>query len=221
MKRKSGFTLIELMSVIAITSVILASLGSLMMGAFQVVKALDSRKTAVMEKALIALEKMSREAQKSSVYPSIPFKGTATSISFPALVALSGGEAIAADFKLGQVQDATMGKIYEFQKIEYYFDPAKKSLMRKVGEAAPEVLADNVQEVTFSYALRSLTDRNWKWEERTPDSLAAVRLEAVGVRLLWDPEVYRYTIPGVKKTFLLTRFHPLNGIPLTAEPETL
>ena len=221
MKKPNGFTLIELMSVVAITTVILASLGSLMMGAFQVVKALDSRKTAVMEKALIALEKMSREVQKSSVYPEIPFKGSADSVSFPVLVALSPGGAIAADFKLGQIQEEKTGKSYEYQKVEYYFDPAKKSLMRKMGEASPEVLADNVKEVTFSYALRSLTDKSWKWQERTPDSLGAVRLEAMGVQLLWDPEVYRYTIPGVKKTFLLTRFHPLNGTPMVEEEQIL
>ena len=127
MKFKSSeraFTLIEVLTAVAISSILLAAIGSLLLGSFQVVKLIDSRKDAALESALIALESMAAELQTAPVYSPKPMEADSSSISFSELVgASSESDPFKKAFRLGQVQNVSLSaSSVSLEKVEYSFD---------------------------------------------------------------------------------------------------
>lgn len=205
----NGFTLIEVLTAMAISTVVMAALASTLMGAFQVVHVLDARKKAVLENSLIGLEKMARELQSSPVVPTVPFQGSKEKISFPKLFS-AGKDGLNKEFRLGQIQEATVGGgAFTYGKVSYYFDASRKRLVRQGESGKEEVMIEHIQDFKFSYALQSLDDLSWSWESETPPTDARSRIGAVQVTLTFDPTVCRYTIPGIERRLILVRRHPV------------
>lgn len=207
--REEGFTLIELLTSMAIAAIIVGALGALMMGSFRTLAVLDGRKGAALEGAAIAVEKMAREVQSSPVYPDIPFKGKSTELEFPELVPVSTKGAINADFRLGQVQTAVLGQNFAFKPVDYYYDEAAHALMRKIGDEPPVTLVPHIDQFALSYGYISLKDGGFEWASETGEPDPQKTLRAVSVHLRFDKNEYQYTIPGVERTFLVAREHPV------------
>lgn len=207
-----GFTLIELLTSMVIAALIFAAIGALLLAASQVTGLLEARRGAVLENAVIAIEKIKRDIQDSPVYPDIPFEGSADKLSFPKWVHFSGDLGLGADFKLGQVRTVTLGQGYDFRKIEYLFDKSRGALVRKEGEGEGKILVEHLRDARFSYALASLPSLTASWSDKTPKAGDPTWIEALSIRLTFDPQFSRYTIPGVEKTFVLIRQHPKNSL---------
>ena len=196
----------------AISALIFTAIGALLLASSQVTELLEARRGAVLENAVIALEKIKRDIQDSPVYPDLPFEGESGRVSFPKFVPLSGGLDLGGDFKLGQVRTVRLGQGFDLRNIEYIFDKSRKALVRKEGEREPAVLVEHLQDARFSYAIASLPDLVSSWTDRTPKAGATAWIEALSIRLTFDPAFSRYTIPGVEKTFVLIRQHPTNSL---------
>ena len=209
--KTKGFTLIELLTSLSIAVVIVAAVASLLASAFHVIQILDSRKKAVLENSLIALEKIAKELQESPVCPPIPLQGNKHEISFPKIYSSTGKDVLNTEFRLGQVQKLNLGKNFEFKKVRYFYDASKEALLREVEDEEPVVVADHLKDVEFSYALISIQDGRTSWKGATPSAETPEKLGAFSVHVEFNKDI-RYTIPGIEKTFFLFRAHPLNAI---------
>lgn len=209
MKRDNGFTLIEMLTVLVLSVVIAGVLGSLLVSSGRIVKFLDVRKKAQLENWLIACEKMKREIQSSPVYPDVAFEGTKHALVFPQVLREGNTleQALTAEFRIGQVQQATTGIGFQVKPVRYFFDSGK--ILRRVAEAEPEVLMDHVQDAEFEYAVGNWADDKWRWTSETPSQGSTEFLRAVSIRLTFEKEQYGYTIPTVERTFLVWRRHPV------------
>jgi prepilin-type N-terminal cleavage/methylation domain-containing protein len=220
MKRRSGFTLIELITATAISSIVLAAIGSLLMGSFQIVRLLDSRKDAVLEKALIGVELMCGELQKSPVYASLPMEGASDKLSFTQTVTNSTMDPYKKTFKLGQIQDISMsGTATLVRKVEYAFAEDVGAFVRRTDSGSERVLAEHVSSLKFYYALSatktggpasggklSMEDElEWEWTDKMKGREDESRLKAIRVMLEFNKDGLRYILPGVEKTFLVLR----------------
>ncbi len=211
-KRRRGFTLVEVLTSLAIAGIALSTLAALIAGAFQVIRVLDSRKKATLENALIALDKMAKEMQESPVVAPLPFTGTAGSVSFPRILSRAGGNTLNAEFRLGQVQRMSLAGGFDARSVIYSYDASQKAFSRRVEGEEPVVLAENLGNVVFSYAVASGSGGAVQWKESTPAAGSKERLMAVSVRAEFDPKVCRYSIPAVEKVFFVIRAHPLNAL---------
>lgn len=203
-RKSRGFTLIELLVAMAISALIVAALGALFFGAFGVFNRLEPMGQARLESASIGLEKIAGEIQTCPVYAAIPLKGEKDRIEFPLLV-YSGHPGPLKAFKLGQAQTRTAAAVFEYKRLEYFYDSSRKSLMRRAGSAAAEPAIAGLAGVEFSYAVRNPETKAWLWQPAAPEE--ARQLEAVRIRLLFDKNS-GYSIPGVCRTFLTARVHP-------------
>ena len=206
-----GFTLIELMTAMALSALVVLALGSALLGSGKIFRFIQARGDAALENSLIALERIRKEAQESPVYPSIPFEGNASEVSFPQPAPFEG-TALDAEFVLGQSQTAALGSVFVFRKVRYRFDASRKALVREAPPEPERVLVENLENAAFSYAVGSLREPLTEWSDKTPAQGSAQTVRALGVRLEFERKPYGYTIPAVEKTFLLYRRHPLNAI---------
>ena len=205
MNNKNGFTLIELLASMAIAAIMIAAIGSLLMSGSRLVTILDSRKDAALELATIALEKMTREIQRSPDFAALLLKGETGSLSFAALLPLSVKGALNAEFRLGQIQKAAFGQGFAMKKVEYFFDAGRKALMRKTELTEPEVWIDRLEGATFSYAVAAKDGFSWEWKDKTPAEAADGSVQAISVYLKFDRNAMHYGIPGFYRTFLIAR----------------
>lgn len=208
-KTLQGFTLLEVITATAIAAIVLTAIGSLLMGSFQIVRLLDSRKDAALEGALIALEAMASEIQKVPIVPSAPFDGEAEKISFYQLMSSSPIDPYKKAFRLGQVQNVTLGgSAILMKKVEYSFDSGKGALIRKTESGDEKVIAEHLAGARFVYAIGKLDEKgelSWEWKEKISSTDDEKNLRAIRVVLEFNKEGLRYVIPGVEKTFLVMR----------------
>jgi len=209
-----GFTLIEVLTAMAIAMIAVAALAALLMGAGRVIRFLDSRNEAQWIDALIAIERMKKELQESPVYPAVAFEGKSNRVSFPKLKkTASNGEVFGKEFILGQVQQMTLGGAFKYEKAEYVFDKSKGALVRKEEGGADDAVISGLEDCQFFYAVGSLEDGSKKWESQTPPQGAAARLYGMEIRMKLKQEAGIPPPPAIRKTFIFYREHPLNAIP--------
>ncbi len=206
--KSKGFTLIEVITATAISVIVLAAIGSLLMGSFQIIKLLDSRKDAALEGALIALEGMASEIQRAPAYQATPMEGDGGKISFYQLVSNSSIDPYQKAFRLGQVQNATLsGATVWIKKVEYTVDPDRGVMIRKTESGDEKVIADHLSGAQFSYALDTTLDADnpsWEWKDKISNEDER-KLKAIRIVLEFKKDGPRYVIPGVEKTFLVMR----------------
>ena len=210
---RAGFTLVELLLALALSTLLMGAIGAMLLGISQTARVLDFRKGARLENSLIALEKMKREIQTSPVVPVMALEGKENKISFPEWVS-SGPEApLTKAFRLGQVQNVSlMSSALVLKKVEYYFDSSKMAVMRREDSEEAKVFLGNIEVFDLQYAISPLGGTQWKWERVTPKAGDASRIGAMHVFIKWDTRDGSYTIPGIDKTFFVVRQHPMNAI---------
>ncbi len=210
MRRSHGFTLIEVLTALAISGVLIAGIASLLFGSFRIYQFLENRKSAVLENSLIACEKIRKEIQESPVYPKIDFKGRPESLSFPKMtfVKNSVGSALTAEFKLGQIQNATTGSGFSMKPVEYSFDETQSTLFRKEGDGSSEAVLKQIKSVRFYYFISPIGKNEWQWKDETPESGTEAEISAMRIEIIFDRKSSTYTIPGIERTFRVMRRHP-------------
>ena len=125
--RAGGFTLIEMLVVLAIVAVVAGTIGACLAAGIRVWDRTRTFGLAETE-ATLALEVMARDLRNSFMFFDIPFQATAAEISFPGLVREGGAES---------------GGVERIGTIGYFFVPAVAALMRSAAvypadEAAAE-----------------------------------------------------------------------------------
>ena len=86
MKRKTGFTLVELLIVVSIVALIGMSLYAMFASAMDMMRRVS--RTEVAEDVSIFLEKLDRDISNQVTFRGIPFEGKETSLSFPSPIGL-------------------------------------------------------------------------------------------------------------------------------------
>ncbi|MBF0253550.1 MAG: type II secretion system protein [Candidatus Omnitrophica bacterium] len=201
----SGFTLIEVLTALAIAGILLGALGSMLVGGAHVYRLLDSRRSAVSEKAAIELEHLARRIQAAPVSIEIPMKGTADKLVVPMLAEVAGSLSDLKDFKLGQVQTMTTGGGHSFVEARYYYDPESSALVEEFPPGQIRTLIDGIRGVQFSYRAASSAS----WSPSTGDLQDGEgSAKAIRIRLDLDPELSGSTTGLIEKTFLIFRSHP-------------
>lgn len=210
---RGGFTLIELMTSAMIAVVLLLAVGSATARGLDAVAVLDPSNNAPVADALISMEKFSKEIQTSPVYPDVAFEGKRDRVSFPRIVPISGGEKTLSNFQLGQVQTGSIGggkpAAAVCEKVEFFYDPLKKAVMRQEGKQTPEVFITGVKEADFGYAFLN-EEGGLAWEENTPEAGSDAVLAAMNVRLELDGK--RGSARLVERVIPLIRLHPVNAL---------
>ncbi len=155
MKRKAGFTLLELLVVISLMALIGMSLYAMFGSAIGMMRRVSG--SEVVEDVDVFLEKFDREVSSQVAFKGIPFDGKETSLSFPSRI------------ELDKRASMSMG----VGRVSYFFDESHRTFARRqenlnqIYKPGEEIEATTVLEgvpgVKFQYFVYRKADKVFEW----------------------------------------------------------
>lgn len=166
-ERTRGFSLIELMVVLAIVGVVVGVVAACLSGGIRVWESARIL-TSVEQEAYFGVEYFRRDVANTFRFSGIKFVGGESEVSFPSLI-----EAVDED----GASESRIGTV------KYFYDPAQQTVNRMLWpypsneeEGEVEVIARNVQSLKFAYQSGASDERSGAWTQPT-NFPAAVSME--------------------------------------------
>lgn len=155
MRRKAGFTLVELLIVISLMALIGVSLYAMFGSAVDMMRRVS--RSEVAEDVGVFLEKFDREVSSQVTFNGIPFNGKETSLSFPCRIEL----------------DKRMPLNKGVGRVSYFFDGSHRTLVRKQEnlnqiykpseKMEATVALEGVREFKFQYFVYRKAEKVFEW----------------------------------------------------------